>query len=123
MEQYSDKALPQQWSRQQVDYACQQVFESMVTRNYLHELSKCEVHPLSSEVSYPSVRWYKIDKIVIEKNTFFADKLSMLFISLHKTAKNVVLVLNKQPESEIKLYLGARDFEEDKKISGEIIES
>lgn len=110
-------------NKQEVDTACQLLFERVVTRNYLHELSKCEVHPLSKEVSYPSVRWYKIDKIVIEKNTFFADKLSMLFISLHKTAKNVVLVLNKQRESEIELYLGARDFEGNNKVSGEIIES
>ena len=111
------------FNKQDVDSACQLVFERVVTRNYLHELSNCEVLPLSSGVTYPSVRWYRIDKIVIEKNTFFADKLSMLFISLHKTAKNVVLVLNKQHESEIELYLGARDFAGNDNVSGEIIES
>lgn len=103
--------------------ACQQVFDSMVTRDYLHELCDCQVKPLTSTSNYSKVRWFKIDKIVMEKNVFFTDKLSMLYMSLHKTAKNVILVLNKQNEGDIELYLGARDFSGNSGISGEILEA
>lgn len=102
--------------------ASRMVFDSMVTRDYLHALSTCHVVPMH-HTNYPSVRWYKIDKIVIEKNVFFADKLSMLYMSLHKTAKNVILLLNKQSGGDIELYLGTRDFSGSSHVSGEILEA
>lgn len=98
------------------------VFDSMVTRDYLHTLSSCQVLPMQ-EINYSAVRWYRIDKIVMEKNVFFADKLSMLYMSLHKKAKNVILVLNKQKDGDIELYLGARDFAGSSHVSGEILEA
>ena len=79
--------------------ACHQVFDSMVTRDYLHSLSLCKVKPLASTSDYTKVRWFRIDKIVMEKDVFFADKLSMLYMSLHKTARNIILVLNKQHDA------------------------
>lgn len=103
--------------------ACLQVFDSMVTRDFLHSLSECVVKPLSLDTSsYSKVRWYRIDKIVMEKNVFFADKLSMLYMSLHKTARNIILVLNKQNDGDIELYLGARDFSGNSSVSGKILE-
>lgn len=98
------------------------VFDSIVTRDYLHELSTCKVIPLS-EKKYTKVKWFRIDKVVIEKNVFFADKLSMLYISLHKKAKNVILVLNKQKDGCIELYLGARDFSGRALVSGKVLEA
>ena len=71
---------------------------------------------------YSAVRWYRIDKIVMEKKVFFADKLSMLYMSLHKKAQNIILVLNKQKDGDIELYLGARDFSGSSCVSGEILE-
>lgn len=103
--------------------ACHQVFDSMVTRDFLHSLSECKVKPLLNTYSYSKVRWYRIDKIVMEKNVFFADKLSMLYISLHKTARNIILVLNKQNDGDIELYLGARDFSGNSSVSGKILEA
>ena len=105
--------------------ACQQVFDSMVTRDYLHELSVRPVKPFPANIKYKPMRWYRIDKIVMEKDVFFTDKLSMLFISLHKNARNIVLVLNKQNGSDTELYLGARDFSDQssKGLSGEILEA
>ena len=106
----------------QIITASKQVFDSMVTREYLHELSYCQVLPMQKS-NYSPIRWYRVNKVVIEKNVFFADKLSMLYMSLHKKAKNVILVLNKQNDGDVELYLGARDFSGSSHISGEILES
>lgn len=96
----------------------------MVTRDFLHSLSECAVKPLSLDTSsYSKVRWYRVDKIVMEKDVFFADKLSMLYMSLHKTARNIILVLNKQNDGDIELYLGARDFSGNSSVSGKILEA
>lgn len=103
--------------------ACHKVFDSMVTRDFLHSLSECNVKPLLNTSGYSKVRWYRIDKIVMEKNVFFADKLSMLYMSLHKTARNIILVLNKQNGGDIELYLGARDFSGNSSVSGKILEA
>ena len=59
----------------------------------------------------------------MEKDVFFADKLSMLYMSLHKTARNIILVLNKQNDGDIELYLGARDFSGNSSVSGKILEA
>lgn len=105
--------------------ACHQVFDSMVTRNYLHSLSLCKVKVKSpaSFSGYTRVRWFRVEKIVVEKDVFFADKLSMLYMSLHKKAKNIILVLNKQNDGDIELYLGARDFSGQSSVSGKILEA
>lgn len=104
--------------------ACCQVFDSMVTRDFLHSLSLCNVKPLGSTSHYTKIRWYRIDKIVMEKDVFFADKLSMLYMSLHKTARNIILVLNKQNDGDdIELYLGARDFSGNSSVSGKVLEA
>ena len=103
--------------------ACQQVFGNMVTRDYLHDLCVCPVKTLDPSKQYSAVRWYRISKIVVEKDVFFADKLSMLYTSLHNVARNVILVLNKQNNEDIELYLGARDFSGNSRISGEVLEA
>lgn len=107
----------------ELESVCNQVFDSMVTRGFLHSLSGCKVKPQLKKSRYSKVRWYRIDKIVIEKDVFFADKLSMLYMSLHKTARNVILVLNKQDDGDIELYLGARDFSGRSSVSGKILEA
>ena len=110
--------------KKELTNACHQVFDSMVTRDFLHSLSKCAVKTLSlGKSSYSKVRWFRIEKIVMEKDVFFADKLSMLYMSLHKTARNIILVLNKQNDGDIELYLGARDFSGNSSVSGKILEA
>lgn len=103
--------------------ASRKVFDSIVTRDYLHELNNCEVIPLINASGYSKVKWFRIDKIVIEKNVFFADKLSMLYMSLHNSAKNVILVLNKQKDGDIELYIGSRDFSGKNRVSGKVLEA
>lgn len=86
-----------------------ELFDNVVTNAYLKELQGCEIVPFK-EQNLAHIRWHRITKIVIEKDVFFADKLSMLYVALHDTAKNVVLVLKKN-NGKIDLFLGSRDFE------------
>lgn len=109
--------------KNELAYARNQVFDSMVTREYLQELSRCSIKPLSNTSGHTKVRWFRVDKIVMEKDVFFADKLSMFYMSLHKTARNIILVLNKQNDGEIELYLGARDFSGNSSVSGKVLEA
>ena len=73
------------------------LFHEIVTHDYLALLNECQIVPLNQSDN-TTMRWYKITKIVTEKDVFFGDKLSMLYTSLHDTAKNVVLVLHKENE-------------------------
>lgn len=98
------------------------VFNDIISNSYLNQLSDCEiVTPHFGEQA--DIRWYKITKIVIEKDTFFLDKLSMLYMSLHEKAKTVLLVLNKVNNGNVELYLGVRDYEGINSVSGSILES
>ena len=98
------------------------LFDNVVTNAYLKELHKCEIIPWQKPKQLTEVRWYQITKIVMEKGVFFADKLSMLYSSLHNNAMDVILVLKKN-DGIIDLYLGARDFVGTKSISGEVLEA
>jgi hypothetical protein len=97
------------------------LFNDMVSNSYLTSLMQCEVKK-PDHLPDTTVRWYRITKIVLEKGVFFADKLSMLYMSLHNTARNVILVVNKEKDSgNIELFLGARDFNGRDSKSGEIL--
>lgn len=109
--------------RSELIEASSQVFSSMVTRDFLHALSKCRVKPLENAAKYSKVRWFRVDKIVMENGVFFADKLSMLYMSLHKSARNIILILNKQNDGDIELYLGARDYSGKSSVSGNILKA
>lgn len=98
------------------------LFENIVSHSYLQSLSDCEVVEYQ-ESDLTTMRWYEITKIVMEKNVFFPDKLSMLYMSLHSVAKNVVLIVDKSLDSKIRLFIGARDFEGTSNISGEILKA
>ncbi len=85
---------------------------------------KIEVFNIPEEpIAIPCYRWFRIDKIVYEKNVFFTDKFSMLFAALQAEAAQVALVLDKK-DGITKLYLGARD-NNDKgyNLSGETLEA
>lgn len=98
------------------------LFENIVSHSYLQTLSDCEVVQYQ-ETDLTTMRWYEITKIVIEKNVFFPDKLSMLYMSLHSVAKNIVLIVDKSLDSKIRLFIGARDFKGTSNISGEILKA
>lgn len=109
-------------------------------RSYLSNIDKSTIIPLmktknidgrtvevfnmpGEPVTLPSYRWYRIDKIVYEKNVFFTDKFSMLFSALHAEAAQVALVLEKKNGST-KLYIGARDNNDNAfNLSGDTLEA
>lgn len=96
-------------------------FGDIVSRNYLCYLDECEIIPLHINKKQSPIRWYAVNKIVLEKDTFFPDKLSMLYVSLHNVAKNVILIVNKTQQGRIEIFLGARDFSDTLNVSGEIL--
>lgn len=107
--------------KQQILLEQADLFGDIVTRNYLCNLDECEIIPLDSGRQQSHIRWYLITKIILEKETFFPDKLSMLYMSLHAVAKNVILVVNKNEHGQIELFLGARDYSGALNVSGEIL--
>lgn len=114
--------------------------DEFIGRTYLRSITNSRVVPLTKTISrkgktievfnipgeptvLPSYRWFRIDKVVYEKNVFFADKFSMLFAALHDEAAQVALVLDKK-DGIIKLYLGARDNNDrGYNLSGETLEA
>ena len=120
MEQQEKELIP---DNQELIAASQQVFDQIVTREYLHDLSKCEICPPEEGDSKAGISWWKIGKIVKEKDVFFTDKLSMLYMSLHEVAQNVILLLDKKGKCDIDLYLGARDVEGSYQISNQVLKS
>lgn len=97
------------------------LFGDIISRNYLRNLSECQILDYE-DVNNSQVRWLNITKIVIEKDTFFPDSMSMLYMALHHVAKTVSLVINKQ-NNKIELFLGARDFSGSDNVSGDILEN
>ena len=97
------------------------LFGDIVSRSYLGNLDECKIIPLDTTMHNSPIRWYSITKIVLEEGTFFPDKLSMLYMSLHNVAKNIILVINKNRHGKIELFLGARDFVGVMNVSGEIL--
>ena len=109
-------------------------------RTYLNSIESSAIIPLKKTIvkngksvevfnmpgepeNLPSFRWFRIDKIVYDKNVFFADKFSMLFAALHSEAAQVALVLDKK-NGVTRLFLGARD-NNDKayNLSGQTLEA
>lgn len=100
----------------------QTLFETVIRKSYLERLSFADLIELDTN-HVPKMSWFKITKIVYEKDVFFIDKLSMLYSSLHKESKQVALVLKKRRGGNIELFLGARDFSGAFFTSGEILKS
>lgn len=91
-----------------IDYKLN-LFDTIVTHNYLAHLSECPILPIKD--SSTGMGWYRITQIVLDRDKFFPDQLSMLYTALHDVAKNVALVIQKKDFDDIEIYLGARDFE------------
>ncbi len=87
-----------------------EMFDNIVTHNYLSKLSSYPIVPLNNS-DKSRMGWYKITRIVYDGETFFPDQLSMLYTSLHNVSKNVALVIQKNGFEDVEIYLGARDFE------------
>lgn len=105
--------------------ATSQSFSLVVSKDYLNLLSYSELEPYKLNRELRPISWYRITEIVLEKGTFFIDKLSMVYTSLYGIARTVALLLKKDTSGKISLYLGARDFdakEENHYRSGKTLE-
>ncbi len=96
---------------------------NLINKSYLSELQDCVVVPFEKDVNLPNARWYNITKIVYEKGIFFADKMKMLYNSLHDVAKQVMMVVKNDCDGKIQLYIGARDAEGNDYTSGDTLDS
>lgn len=96
-----------------IDQAVLNTFDIVVDRSYLSLLSDAQVVPLppveEGKMRHPWMTWYRITKIVKEKQTFMADKLSMLYAALHEQSQVLALLLNKDKQGHIELLIGVRD--------------
>lgn len=94
----------------------EQQFYDIVTKSYLPELCNYEIVPhRMTEDGKPSIenkkrfRWIKINEIVYNKDEFFVDKYSMLFVALHNIASQVAVYIRRESNATIHFYIGVRD--------------
>ncbi|MGM9709663.1 MAG: ATP-binding protein [Prevotella sp.] len=93
----------------------EQQFWDIVTKSYLHELSKYEVVPHLIKDEKPSTenrqrfRWIKINEIVYNMEEFFVDKFSMLFVALYNIASQVAVYIKRDKDATVHFYFGVRD--------------
>lgn len=98
------------------------LFDNVIYKSYLQNLSDADVLPYKGDPK--GIRWYRITKIVYEKDVFFTDKMAMLYASLHNVCGMVALALHKKKKSDaVEVYLGTRDEQGADQISGDILEA
>ena len=90
----------------------QYLLDNICNKEYLRELSETEVIPFDAKFE-EGITWYKISKITYEKDTFFTDKLSMIYTALHQTAQSIYIVVSKESNELINLYIGTRSNDKD----------
>lgn len=98
------------------------LFDNIIYKSYLQNLSTAEIIPYEGKSRCP-VRWYRVTKIVYEKDVFFTDKMSMLYAALHNVCDMVSMALHKDKKGIVEIYLGTRDKQGVDYISAEILES
>ena len=96
------------------------IFDEVVCKAYLAQLSDSEIIPYTGKEK--RIRWYRITKIVYEKDVFFTDKMAMLYASLHNICSVVAMAIKKR-NGKIELFIGTRDVHGTDFISGEILMS
>ena len=98
----------------------EQQFYDIVTKSYLPELCNYEIVPhRMTEDGRPSIenkkrfRWIKINEIIYDKDEFFVDKYSMLFVALHNIASQVAVYIRREKNATIHFYIGVRDINDE----------
>lgn len=88
------------------------VANRFVNRTYLSELTELEVVPLEEHLKrFQSIRLYKIDKLVFDKNKDVNDRLVSVFNSVQNTRSNLVMVVRGKKQ-DTELYLGVQSTRE-----------
>jgi len=85
--------------------------KSFVKKNYLSELTNLDVIPLSKEISNCNIkdtyRFFKVTKIVYDKEENTLDKLSNVYNALDDNYSSLIMILDSN-ENGVNLYLGVR---------------
>lgn len=85
--------------------------KSFVKKNYLSELTNLDVIPLSKEISNCNIkdtyRFFKVTKIVYDKEENNLDKLSNVYNSLDDDYSSLIMILDSN-KNGVNLYLGVR---------------
>ena len=69
-----------------------------------------DTHIATTEISkLNSMSWISISKIIREKDVALVDCLSVIYTALYHTAQTLALVVKKNIDGKINLYLGVRD--------------
>jgi DNA helicase HerA-like ATPase len=97
------------------------LFDQVIYKSYLQGISSAKIVPYKGEPKV--IRWYRITKIVYEKDIFFTDKMAMLYASLHNVCGMVAMALHKEKNGIVDVYLGTRDEHGADYISGDILEA
>ncbi len=97
------------------------LFDKVIYKSYLQGISNAKIIPY--EGGPKSIRWYRITKIIYEKDIFFTDKMAMLYASLHNVCGMVAMALHKEKNGIVDVYLGTRDKHGSDYISGDILEA
>ena len=97
------------------------LFDKVIYKSYLQGISNAKIIPY--EGGPKSIRWYRITKIIYEKDIFFTDKMAMLYASLHNVCGMVAMALHKEKNGIVDVYLGTRDEHGADYISGDILEA
>ena len=72
------------------------------------EVTENHMPPIELD-SMTHMSWIKIEKIVTEKTGQILDNLSIIYTALHETAETITIVIQKEKDGLIQLYLGVRD--------------
>lgn len=112
MENNNEIPMVIEQEKQLPSFDLQYLLDNICNKEYLHELSETEVIPFNAKFD-EGITWYKISKITYEKDTFFTDKLSMIYTALHQTAQSVYIVVSKESNELINLYIGTRSNDKD----------
>jgi len=96
------------------------LFDEIIYKAYLSELSGSKIVPYKGQGE--PIRWYRVTKIVYEKDVFFTDKMSMLYASLHSICSVVAMALKKR-DGKMELYIGTRDNKGANFVSGKILDA
>lgn len=121
MARRDDEQLQVEITKQMDFQEASALFDNIIYKSYLLNLSNVEISPCKESVN--AIRWYRVTKIVYEKDVFFTDKMAMLFASLHNVCSMVAMALHKEKHGVVEVYIGTRDTQGSDYISGDILES
>ena len=110
--QYNDMSLGYQTALQVVD--------DVVLKNYITDLNKMEIVPLSKDIVESNIRdnvlFFKITEMVYEKEEFAPYKFASVFNSLSMTESSIFIIIDSDGD-KTDFYMGVRSLDENRTTS------